>query len=564
MGTQLDDSAIDTILDTYQQVGSINKTYQADGVDVSKATVSKYVNAWKDNDLPDEYDGTYANPGSVGTDGPNTNEPQSFDDKRPSQRTTSTQEPDAQDSVPDGFTAEPLSMDDGSEDDHERDPDFSSMDEGEFINWFFGRTGFGVRDQFENTLAEVCRVRGELPNEAEMANRIKESSSGIGKDADAEMIAETYWASAKNFMQENDQGIYGQGNQGQRNPGGDWVGSNEQQTQPRNGGNWVSNDGGQNQRQRQANQRRGQQNGRNDRRQRERSNGRSLSDPKQEQMMEQIKKMQEQQQQFMKTMMRQQNSGGDDAGTEDVMQRMETFQQLQDMFSNDDDGNNEELKALYREIQDLKAKEGGGDGGGEMGKMELLANLATQEGMDEDKLSAMAGLFGETDPDVRKAELEVEKEERRLQSRRELVDNVMEGLQDVAPMAMGQLASQLGGDDDGDDGAAAPPNQQPPNGGQGGGRAQPSPQTQDSGDLHVVGENTDGPGGGGSDDGLSPAAERHADRFQGAGNDSLPDLREEEDDDGFDTNPDFRGPGGTDRDTGEMALDAIENEEAED
>ncbi len=152
--------------------------------------------------------------------------------------------------------------------------------------------------------------------------------------------------------------------------------------------------------------------------------------------------------------------GGDDA--------LETIAKLREAGLIGDDGDDEalrrELQALKSEMQTVRreAARNGGERGGRAADGGAAASRPMSIDGDADPLTAalaagveqpdVIGSLAEASPEVKKAELEFQKEAARWERREQLVERVLDGLSD--PDALSSLASVAGAVFGGDDGAA--------------------------------------------------------------------------------------------------------------
>lgn len=473
MPASLSDDDIDEILETYQDIGTYKGVAEELGYD--RDTVSKYVNEHGPLQVEDG--------DTEETEGP-----------------------------PEGFTAEPPSHSDPSEDPLEN-PDFDSMNEGEFIRWFFNNSGHGVRSNFAKNLAQFCRIRGQIPDKAEMAKRIMSQKSGIQNDADVEMIADNYWAAAKRWADANNVFLPGmnQPQQGGYSPGGEWVGANGQQQgggQSGSGGNWVSASNGQ-----QGQGQRGQQQGGYDQGQPQQNppqyNQQSQRDSGQDSEIRELKEAVRELKNSQVRMMRQSQSRGDAdevQSLKDKFQEMVEIQRTLDQMQSENGGNQEvqaikkQLAAMQEELQRSaqQQQEGGGQPqfGGDS-EFAAFAQLATSGDVDPETLSVMADAMGVTDPEVKKAEFDYKKTQEKMKNRQMLMNQFFENLGEVSGDLFSGLFAALGnqgGDGQGNQQQGQPqqPQQQPQQQNGQGATAPAGSSNMQDGQIQVVGDGPDG------------------------------------------------------------------------
>lgn len=490
MPKPLDEETVDEIWEKYQELGTYKDVAEELGHD--QETVSKYVKQRKERLAAQQ-----------------------------SRSETPEGEP------PSDYTAEPPSGSDPSDDPMDN-PNFSTMSEGDFIEWFFNQSGHGVKENFAKNLAQNCEIRGEIPDQNEFANRLMSQKSGIANDADVSMMAETYWAVAQRYLRANGRGPNQQA--GYTGPRGEWVSGDQGQgggAQP--GGSWVSSDGGQPSAPPSGGGGGGWAGG-------------SPSPPPQpqgssqeiEEIKDEISELKEATTQLMRAQRR--SSGNDKQEVQSLKEKyqemIEIHQTLEDMHG--DDGQDEAVQALQNELQDMKrelarAEEAAADDGGTInvsddgGGFGLIAKLAADGDADPETLEILAESMGTTDPEVKKAEYEFKAERERMKNRQELMDNFFDNLGDVSGDLVGAAMQMFqGGDDedstDGGNQGAAPNQQQPPGGGAGGqgvvdewGGTRPAGATNmEPGEIQVVGDEEPDPqqSSGNGESGLSPARQR--------------------------------------------------------
>lgn len=222
MPEKLDDEKIQSVLDTYDRVGTYKETAEKTGV--SKSTVEKYV-------------------------------------KR--ERKKQVEEEEAAAESGDDSASSFIEMSDGSDRLVDlTDEELMNMRESEFIRTFFREfDDMGVRDSFAEMIANQAQIRGQIPDEDQMSQRLQSHNSGVGNANDANAIAELYWALAQRYLNARGLASGGRGAGGQMATapgagsfgGGDWVGAPDggrarggQRGQQQAGdGEWVDTNPGQ-------------------------------------------------------------------------------------------------------------------------------------------------------------------------------------------------------------------------------------------------------------------------------------------------------------------------------
>lgn len=416
----LDDEEIEEIIETYKDVGSMRKT--AEKLDYARGTVQKYVNNWKDEQAAQDGGGD----------------------------------------APDGFTAEP--PENSKPGDNPSAAEFRDMSEGDFIEWFFSHSGFGVAESFANNLAQQCDLRAELPDKAEMANKILSHNSQVANSHDANMIAENYWATAKRYLRANGHNP-GPGGDGNTQVSGEWVESDGGSSGDSNAGQWVDTNQQQaspspqqqraqpQQSPRQRAQRNaqrqhgrgGRQDGRRDRRRDRRRD---------DEFREVISELQSTQSEILREL-DSDNENTRDVGTiKDQVEEMAEIQDTLKEMTGEETQENSDVQRLQQQLEAIEKRiDQGGDGGGQPVNGEdgfaVLAQMATEDDMDPDTLGVLADAFGATDPEVKKAEYELQKEERKLESRKEMIDRVFKNASEVSGDLVGAIVGALQNNNDG-------------------------------------------------------------------------------------------------------------------
>lgn len=435
MPEKLDEGEVQDILDAYDRTGTYRGAAEETGY--SDKTVRKYVGRHRDDD---EDDGS-----------------------------------DAEDTSVVAMTSDDNGLVDL------KDEELMELDPAEFIETFFSEfDGMGVKDSFVQMVANQARLRQEIPDEDQMAQRIQSHNSGVGNANDANGIAELYWAIARRYLRAR--GLASGAGMGagsmQVAPqtgsnGGNWVGTGPApQTQQQSssssndsGGDWVSAGPGPSQKppqQQQPNQQSGEMG----------------------QMAMMMRQMMTQQQQMMQEMMEKQEQsekdslrreidelkselagGNDDSGgvTESMKEVMELREMLDKFEGRNDDSQMEDvvgvlqqqLSSLERQIQDgnqsADLTKAMSQGDSQFG---LLAALAQSGNVDPGEMVELAQNLGEveTHPEVAEKKYEKEIEKMRVDAEREKWDSILNGAEQLATsigsaFAGGALEQQAGDGD---------------------------------------------------------------------------------------------------------------------
>jgi len=423
MPEKLSDEKVDEILETYEETGSMSKT--AEQVGVSKKSVQKYTSRHLDNIDPDE------------------------DQRIPDAKTngdSAVMEMSGSDSRLADLTDEEL----------------MNMSESEFITTFFSEfDNMGIKESFVEMISNQAQIRGQIPDEDQMSQRIQSHSSGVGNANDANAIAELYWALAQRYL--NARGLASPGvpsggaTAASMGSSGEWVGAggvglqpnqNQQNGSGGGGGNdvgdWVSTGPSPGQGVS------GQQN------QQPQGNGQMA------QFAQMMQQMQQQQQAMMEKMMQSQQDstedrleseieelkaqldGGGDTVTDSIQEFVELQETLDQLQDDDQTGSQTEelVGALQQQIQALRQEVNDGGGGGGMAEVAaqsdsqfgLLAALAQSGDIDANEMVDVAQKLGEveTDPNVAEKKYEKEIEEMKVQAEQEKWNSILSGLEDVA------------------------------------------------------------------------------------------------------------------------------------
>jgi len=347
------------------------------------------------------------------------------------------------------------------------DEELMDMDPADFVETFFSEfDDMGVRDSFIQMISNQAKLRRQIPDEDQMAQRIQSHNSGVGNANDANAIAELYWGIAQRYLRARGLspggGVAAGAPMGMNASGpggsGDWVstpiGFGQQQAQTQadgggDGGDWVSADHpnagqqpGQHPPQQQPNQQSGEMG----------------------QMAMMMRQMMTQQQQMMQEMMEKQeqsekeslrreidelkselSGGAEDSGgvTESMKEVMELREMLDKFEGRNNDSQMEDvvgvlqqqLSSLERQVKDgnktADLSQAISQGDSQFG---LLAALAQSGDVDPGEMVELAQNLGEveTHPEVAEKKYEKEIEKMRVDAEREKWDSILNGAEQLA------------------------------------------------------------------------------------------------------------------------------------
>lgn len=139
--------------------------------------------------------------------------------------------------------------------------------------------------------------------------------------------------------------------------------------------------------------------------------------------------------------------GGFTSQIQQIVQAQEMLEQI----NGGDDDMQELVNALSQELNQIKQQVAQGNEprmGGDDPMTAAIANLAAQGDVDPETITGLAqGLGVDTDPEVRKKEIEMETEMQKMNQKQEMVNNMMEGFQKAMENVSGlsQLAAAASG-----------------------------------------------------------------------------------------------------------------------
>lgn len=484
MPPQLSEDEIIEILDEYQEQGEKKKP-TSEELGYSRSTVRKYVEEYYDEYKESQDNAIEADEQAGDAD----------DVSPPAHNGT-----DYTDGAPEGYTAKPPSEDPlraetgASPEKNVDQDDLRGMTPGEFVDWFFNHQGHGVKEDFKARVVDMCEMRNEIPDREWLQNKILNAASGIGNEGDAEIISETYWVVAQNYMEAKGKPKYSYDGMG----GGTWHNPDSQEpARPgesdggESQGDWVDTDfdgpqrgpsgetnhrgdtGGwdrqRSQPDRQRQQRRQQPGHQRQQPPQFMGNGGGRGDDGPSEEVEKLAEIVREQQKDIERIVDQVSEGGrrQDPSTlaDQARELREAKEEMEALTENSNDDELEQVVEHFQEqISDLQRRlateqDGGGGGGGSGGELQLMMELAQREDMDPEMLQMFGEAVGTTDPEVKKAEFDLRKEEKRAEARKETIDVLFDNLGKVAEQASGAMALFDGGGDDGGQ-------QHPPQGGQ--------------------------------------------------------------------------------------------------
>jgi len=366
------------------------------------------------------------------------------------------------------------------------DEELMDMDPADFVETFFSEFDeMGVRDSFVQMISNQARLRQQIPDEDQMAQRIQSHNSGVGNANDANAIAELYWAIAQRYLRAR--GL---------SPGGGMAGGapmGMNASGPGGGGDWVSTPGGLGQQQSRSQSNDGGDGGDWVSAGQPNMGQQSPQAPNQQQPPQQsgemgqmammFRQMMNQQQKMMQEMMQKQEQSekdtlrreidelkselsSDDSGSGGVTESMKEVMELREMLDKFE-GRNEngqmedvvgvlqqQLSSLERQIQDgnqsADLTQALSQGDSQFG---LLAALAQSGDVDPTEMVELAQNLGEveTHPEVAEKKYEKEIEKMRVDAEREKWDSILNGAEQLATsigsaFAGGALEQQANGD----------------------------------------------------------------------------------------------------------------------
>lgn len=382
----------------------------------------------------------------------------------------------------DSFTGDPPTqtplVDDSTRELRVRD-DYTNVSPGEFIREFFNEFEVGVRENFVRMQARRAERRGQLPDEEKMRADLNEMSSGISNDTETRYIAEEYWAEAEQYLQETDVEVNSRTtDQSQSGSGkGDFVGVGEDE---QGSGSWYQMPDGRYQYgeyvqqpdgtrafqpkqppagssppQQQGMGMQGQMGGMSRQPQQQQDN----RDQKIEELRAELREMKREALQ------------DEGSSLKDQVQEFAELQQTIEELSGGDDGGgeNEAVAALRSELRSIRSQlqDEAGQSTPQSPKEAAMQKALQSDDVDPNSLLDIAQkMDNEKDPEVRKKELELEQEKRRMELKRDRTESLLEGAEQMFQRLGQGIGEALSAGGDGQQGgqqqgANAAPAQQP-------------------------------------------------------------------------------------------------------
>lgn len=395
----------------YQETGSMQKV--ADEMDSSTSTVRKYVKKWEQKGLGDD------------------------DEKE------------------NGEAELDFALMGSTPTEAEQGVDFSVMSPGDFVQWYFEEDLADIDVNSVGLFARRCDGRNAIPTETTMRELLQGLPSNIGNSIQIGWISEEYWSRAVEYLsaklpqdQQDIRTFVRQSNvdwvkveaqanghhQPQSSSGA--LGQPTQQTQQTQQQDMIGTPQSQPTQERVATPPQPHQGG-------------DQTVQLMQQMLEEMRAERKQMMEMMNESGQQQNQTGPQSFSQQVQEIAEAQQALEN-FSGNDDEVEEVINAFNQELNQIRhqIQEGNGQ---EVPDSDPVAtamnNLTQRKDVDPEVIGKIAQNFNaNSDPEVKKKEIDKEiemmKHERREQMVDKLLDGVGEALQNVGGLA--QVAEQLG------------------------------------------------------------------------------------------------------------------------
>jgi len=395
----------------YQETGSMQKV--ASQMDSSTSTVRKYVKKWEEKGLEDEAE---EENGEAELDFAHL-----------------------------GATATEV----------EKDIDFSVMSPGDFVQWYFEEDLEDIDVNSVGLFARRCDGRNAIPTEDKMRELLQGLPSNIGNTIQISWISEEYWSRAveylaaklpqtsgdiRNFVRQNDL---------------DWVrldADRNGQNQQRNTTRGMGQQANPQQQQRQQDMIGSPPN--------QQSRDRVSTPPQPQQggdqtaqvMQQMLEEMRRERKQMMQ-LLENRGQGGESQGAEsfsDQIQEIAEAQQALQQFGGGDDEMEEVVNAFQQELNQIRRQiqEGDSQQVPEADPISAaLTNLTQRKDIDPEVIGEVAtNLNSNSDPEVKKKEIDKEIEMMKHQRREAMVEKLIDGMGDVLENAGGlaQVAQGLG------------------------------------------------------------------------------------------------------------------------
>lgn len=336
--------------------------------------------------------------------------------------------------------------------------DLGELSPGEFIEKFFDAFEVGVKNKFVVLQASRADRKQELPDEEKMRSDLLEMASGISNPTEAQYISEEYWDQTEKYLRESDAQVF----RGGDTPGvdsteeGGFVSPGDQQASagswhqlPGQGmvyGQWVEGPNGSRQFQQMQPPQggAGQQGGMNPGGMGQQAPGQQ--DRTSDELLREIRRLRKEVN----------DDGGGKNGADSLSEMIGEVQSIKsalDQLEGDDGGqqNEEMVRALRQELRGLKQEMSQPSQQAATGDPleQMFQQAMTRDDVTVDQMMALADkLEGDVDPEVRKAEIDRDLEQQRMQQKTETTKKAVEGLQSVAEAFGSGIANSLKEDDD--------------------------------------------------------------------------------------------------------------------
>lgn len=360
---------------------------------------------------------------------------------------------------------------------------FDRMTPGEFIEWFFTEDLEEVNVKSTSILAKKCDIGNRLPTKSQMEWILGELNTQVGNHVEIDWIAESYWNSAREYIshhlgipvvdidrhviEHDSEWVKLDNSRGMRQP--EPTGTTTTVSEPpgqeyRQGGGTAVMDGGASQAPPAQQQQPPQQ-----------------DDSQNEAILETFKTVVENQQTLADRIER--VGASNQQQQQDVDQFMKQFSQFKSMMDEFTDGgdsmSNEQLSKLaegiqanQQRMQSLEQKLGSDDSDQPVvpsgaGMEAVIPLLAQRDDVNPDVITELATAVGgvESDPEVKKKQIDRDIELKKLERENEKVEKAFEGLENVAETlaetGVDTVINALTGGGDDDDGDSAPQKARP-------------------------------------------------------------------------------------------------------
>ena len=318
----------------------------------------------------------------------------------------------------------------------EMDKDPEDQTPGEFIEDFFEDLEAGVKGKFIRIQSRRADRKQELPDEDKMLSDLEQMPSGV-KGRTAQYVAEEYWEAAQQYLSESTATVFrGQGQGGQQ-AGGNRGGSvpvNAGQSQQ---GGWMQMPDGSRQYGRMEQQPDGSmkfvpmQPPQGGARPPGGGVGGGGMSAREQELMREIREL------------RSEVSSGGGGGLRDKIEEMQEIQAAVEQLGGGQD--NQANRALLQELRSLRKEMSAGGGAAPNDPREaVLQNVMQRDDVDVDTaLDALDRVEGQTDPEIRKKEIDRELELKKMEQKQERQSKIVDSLEGVVETASKAFAAQL-------------------------------------------------------------------------------------------------------------------------